>query len=266
MVGQRHVVQSMRLLDRPGTPALGVPTPGGPACAAAVVAPPVGGLIVGLAVQLGLLVGLAAMVGIGPAGWTAAGAFALGTYAVLGGGMRRAGRPRLGPADVVTLSRAILVGGVVAAAGDALTGSRPGPVVVALAATALALDGVDGAVARRTGTASPWGARFDMEVDAALILVLSVLLAQPVGLWVLAIGGMRYAFIAAGRFWPWLTAPLPPRRSRKIVAATQGIVLVVAVAHVLPHPATVLAVQLALAALTWSFGRDARQLARSAAR
>ena len=39
---------------------------------------------------------------------------------------------------------------------------------------ALALDGVDGQVARRTGTASELGARFDMEVDAFLILVLSV--------------------------------------------------------------------------------------------
>ena len=39
---------------------------------------------------------------------------------------------------------------------------------------ALALDGVDGQVARRTGTVSALGARFDMEVDAFLVLVLSV--------------------------------------------------------------------------------------------
>ena len=39
------------------------------------------------------------------------------------------------------------------------------------------LDAVDGQVARRTGTVSALGARFDMEVDAFLILVLSVYVA-----------------------------------------------------------------------------------------
>jgi phosphatidylglycerophosphate synthase len=219
---------------------------------------------VGLAVQLGLLAGLAVTVGVRPAGWAAAGAFALTTQTLLAAGLRRAGRPGLGPADVVTLTRAILVGGVVAAAADALAGTAPGPAVAGLAAVALALDGVDGAVARRTGTASALGARFDMEVDAALLLALSVLLVRPVGVWVLAIGGMRYAFLAAGLHRPWLTAPLPPRRSRKAVAAAQGVVLVTALAGVVPPRVTVLAVLLALTALAWSFGRDVRWLARSA--
>ena len=43
-----------------------------------------------------------------------------------------------------------------------------------LSSVALALDGVDGQVARRTRTVSALGARFDMEVDAFLVLVLSV--------------------------------------------------------------------------------------------
>jgi phosphatidylglycerophosphate synthase len=252
----------MSLLDRPDTSTRPVP--------AAPSAPVVGksrvdGPAVGLAVQLGLLAGLAATVGVRPAGWTAAVAFGLGTYALLGNALRRAGRRALGPADVVTLARAILVGGVVALAVDALTHSAPVAVVVALAAVALALDGVDGAVARRTGTASPLGARFDMEVDAVLVLALSVLLVREVGAWVLVIGGMRYAFVAAGLAFPWLTAPLPPRRSRKVVAAAQGIVLVVAVAGVLPPGATIAAVALALALLCWSFGRDVAWLKRSAA-
>ena len=42
-----------------------------------------------------------------------------------------------------------------------------------LASVALILDGVDGKVARRTRNASAFGARFDMEVDAFLILVFS---------------------------------------------------------------------------------------------
>ena len=46
-----------------------------------------------------------------------------------------------------------------------------------LAAVALALDPADGWLARRTGTASALGARFDGEVDAFLILALSVYVA-----------------------------------------------------------------------------------------
>ena len=96
--------------------------------------------------------------------------------------------------------------------------------LVTLAVVALALDAVDGWVARRTGTASPLGARFDGEVDAFLILVLSVYVARSAGAWVLAIGAARYAFLAAGWLLPWMREPLPPRYWRKVVAATQGIV------------------------------------------
>jgi phosphatidylglycerophosphate synthase len=224
----------------------------------------VAGPTVGFGVQLGLLAGLALTVGVRPAGWLAGGAFALGTRALLGSGLRRAGRSRLGPADVVTLTRAVLVGGVVAFAADSLTAAAPVPVVASLAVVALALDAVDGAVARRTGTSSPFGARFDMEVDAVLILALSLLLVRPVGPWVLALGGMRYAFLAGGLVSRRLTAPLPPRLSRKVVAAGQGVVLVIAVAGVLPPAVSVVAVLVALAALSWSFGRDLAWLVRSA--
>ena len=64
---------------------------------------------------------------------------------------------------------------------------------------ALVLDWVDGQVARRTGTVTAFGARFDMEVDAFLILVLSVYVAGSFGPWVLAIGLARYALLAAER-------------------------------------------------------------------
>ena len=78
------------------------------------------------------------------------------------------------------------------------SGRRSVAALVGLAVVALVLDGVDGWVARRTGTVSALGARFDMEVDAFLILVLSVYVAGSVGPWVLAIGAARYAFWAAG--------------------------------------------------------------------
>jgi phosphatidylglycerophosphate synthase len=137
----------------------------------------------------------------------------------------------------------------------------PASAVVVLTVLALTLDGVDGMVARRTGSTTDLGARFDMEVDAFLLLALCVPLARTVGAWVLAIGLMRYAFVAGGVLLPWLTAPLPPRRSRKIVAAVQGVVLVTAVSGVLPSAATVAALSGALAGLCWSFGRDVVWLA-----
>jgi len=165
------------------------------------------------------------------------------------------------PANLVTLFRAGLVAWVVVLVAD-----RPVAVawLVGVAAVALVLDKVDGVVARRTGTASRTGARFDLEVDAFLILVLSVHVALELGLWVLAIGLWRYLFVLAGLRWAWLRRPLPPSRGSKAIASTQGVVLVVAASGLLPTPLTITALALALALLTWSFVRDWYYLFRTA--
>ena len=133
------------------------------------------------------------------------------------------------PANGITFVRALLAV-VVAVIGP----TGPGLVLVVVA---LALDWVDGQVARRTGTASAFGARFDMETDAFLILVLSVYVAADVGWWVLLIGAARYLLWLAERVLPWLRRPVPPRYWRKVVAAVQGIVLAVAVSGLLPTAA-----------------------------
>jgi phosphatidylglycerophosphate synthase len=220
---------------------------------------------VGLVVQSGVLAALAGGVGLGTAGWLAGGAYALGTWYLLSRALQQPGVRGWGPADTITLTRATLAGGVTALVADALVGGQTGsqaPVaaLVALAAVALVLDAVDGHVARRTGTVSPLGARFDMEVDSALVLVLSVFVALTLGWWVVAIGAFRYAFGLAGWAMPWLRGYLSPRRWRKVVAAMQGIVLVVASAGVLPVALAAAVVGLSLAALCWSFGRDIRGL------
>ncbi|WP_067374506.1 CDP-alcohol phosphatidyltransferase family protein, partial [Micromonospora rosaria] len=220
------------------------------------------GPVLGLIAQLALLAGLAATVGLGPVGWSAGVGYGVVTCLTLSHGLRRQGSRRLGPADRVTLTRGVLVGGVTALVLDPVVGVAPLAVLVPLTAVALALDAVDGQVARRTGTASALGARFDMEVDAFLILVLSVHVAPSAGGWVLAIGLMRYAFVAAAWPLPWLRGSLPPRTWRKVVAAVQGVVLAVAAADVLPAPVTVGAVALALAVLVESFGRDVHWLWR----
>jgi phosphatidylglycerophosphate synthase len=174
-------------------------------------------------------------------------------------GLRRSGRPAFGPADWITFARATLVG---CAAELIAEGDFSLWWLVGLTGVALLLDGLDGQVARRTGTASEFGARFDMEVDAFLILLLCVQVSHALGLWVLAIGLMRYVFVAASWAMPWLTAPLYPSMARKTVAAVQGVVLVVAVSRLLPPSVTFAAVALALASLAWSFGRDVVWLAR----
>ncbi|GAA4538980.1 CDP-alcohol phosphatidyltransferase family protein [Pseudonocardia xishanensis] len=215
--------------------------------------------------QLALLATLGAAVDLGPVGWLAGATFAIGLQLLLAGAVRTAGADALGPADIVTLGRAVLVGGVTALVADGLwTGSPAVSVLVPLATVALALDAVDGQVARRTQTVSELGARFDMETDAFLILVLSAAVAADLGPWVLVIGGLRYAYVAAGWVLPWLTGSLPVRYSAKAIAAGQGIVLVVAVSGLLPLLVAALLVAVALTALVWSFAQSVLLLAHRA--
>jgi phosphatidylglycerophosphate synthase len=214
------------------------------------------GPLMGLIVQVAVLAALAVTVGLGAAGWLAGIVVGAGTCALLTRGLDRSGAVALGPANRVTLARATLVGGVTALTVDSF--GRPAPVVVlvVLIAVALALDAVDGIVARRTGSASALGARFDMEVDSFLVLVLSMHVARPAGAWVLAIGAMRYGYVVATWALPWMRGTLPPRYWRKVVAAAQGVVLVLATADVLPRPLIAAALVAALALLIESFGRD----------
>jgi phosphatidylglycerophosphate synthase len=207
-----------------------------------------------------MLLVLSARMGLGVLGWVAAAAYTAVVFRSLAVGLRRAGRTAFGPADKVTLARSALVGCVTALVAD--TVHQPAPVVllVTLAVVALALDGVDGQVARRTGTCTPLGARFDMEVDAFLLLALSGFVAVQFGPWVLAIGLMRYGFIAAGHLLDWMRTPVPSSMFGKAVAAIQGVVLLVASAGVLAPAFTVTLVAIALGGLVWSFTRSVHWL------
>lgn len=219
----------------------------------------------GAAGQVLLLAALSAGVGLGPVGWLTGIAYMVGLWVLLAAAARRGGASTLGPADLVTLARAVLVGGVTALVADGLwNGATPVAPPVVIAVAALVLDAVDGQVARRTGTVSALGARFDMEVDSFLVLVLSIHVAVLMGPWVLAIGAMRYAFVAASWMAPWMRSALPARYSTKAVAAMQGIVLVLATSDVLQRPLAVALVTVALALLIWSFARDTAWLWRDA--
>ena len=171
--------------------------------------------------------------------------------------MRR--RPRVSTgADRVTLFRAVLAGTcasvVVLALADVVP-PRSWP-LFALAVPAVLLDAVDGWVARRSGTASPTGGKLDMETDAILLMILSIPLAWSVGPWVLAIGAMRYLFLIAAWWRPALAQPLAFSQFRRVVAGTQGVVLVGAVCPVVSTQIAAITAGIALLLLVISFGKD----------
>ena len=155
-----------------------------------------------------------------------------------------------------TLTRAVIICVLAALTADALLHHVVTPWFVPMTVAALVLDAADGWVARRTGTSSAFGNRFDGEVDAFLILVLSVYVAPRFGAWVLAAGLVRYAFAMAGWVIPWMRARLTYRYWRKVVTATQGIVLTFAAVDVLPPWLTTGGLVVGLALLAESFGRD----------
>ena len=167
--------------------------------------------------------------------------------------------PRLGPANAVTLFRGWLA---VVLAGAAVA-TPPSPLLpVALFVGAVGLDGVDGAIARRTRQ-TVLGARLDGATDALAVLVggaVAVTLgALPA--WYLLAGAVWYAY--AGSLWRRRRAgtpvyELPPSRIRPFVGTAQFAVVALAL---VPSgagegsPLTAFAA-LALAALLASFARD----------
>ena len=221
--------------------------------------------ILGVLATAALLGVVSATAGLGVAGWIAGLATGSAATALLVTARMRSDHPAIFPADWVTLTRMLLIAGVAGLVADSFGGPASTTALVTLSTVALVLDAVDGQVARRTGTATPLGARIDGEVDAFLILLLSIAVSRDYGGWVLAIGAARYALLLAGWLIPWLAAPLPPRYWRKVVAAVQGIVLTVAASGLLDPLAGMIAVAAALLLLAESFGRDVVWLYRTGA-
>jgi phosphatidylglycerophosphate synthase len=128
----------------------------------------------------------------------------------------------------------------------------------AAALLALILDGVDGHLARRTNSASEFGARFDMELDALFILglCLMVLAIGKADAWVLALGLMRYGFVVAAWAMPWMNQPLPPSFRRKTVCVWQVVALMVAIVPLTPSLLVGVSLATALLLLIWSFSLD----------
>src|ERR1700730_17827678 len=238
---------TIRLADNGGLPTIGLAA------------------ILGLLATAALLGVLSATAGLGVAGWITGLATGSAATALLATARMRSDQPAIFPADWVTLTRALLIAAVAGLVADSLTRPVSITALVTLSSIALALDAVDGQVARRTGTATPLGARMDGEVDAFLILLLSIPVSRDYGSWVLIIGAARYALLLAGWLMPWLAATLPPRYWGKVVAAVQGIVLTVAVSGEVNRLTGMIAVGVALLLLAESFGRNVIWLYRTGA-
>ena len=190
--------------------------------------------------------------------------FGIGVALVLAALPAHLPRGTFGPANRVTLGRLGLVALLAAMLGEGVA-SVAWP-AVAVATLAAVLDAVDGPLARRTGRASPFGARFDMETDALLMLVLALLAWQlgKAGGWIVAAGLLRYAFVGGGRAWRWLERPLPPSLRRKAICVIQVITLIVALAPIIPAAASALIAGTGLALLVCSFAVEVAWLRRRA--
>lgn len=213
-------------------------------CAAAVVG------------EIALLWLLHVVVGLEVAAWLAALGALLVVVLLLASALARDRVASMGPASQVTLARALLVCAVTGLAVESFAEPASRWAVALLAGPALALDAVDGWVARRTASVSRLGARFDMETDALLVLALSGYVARFFGWWVLLIGLARYLLLGAQVVWPLLQGEVPARRWRKVVAAIQGVTLVVAAAALLPRPVILGALVGALGLLVASFATE----------
>lgn len=109
---------------------------------------------------------------------------------------------RFGAPNMVTSLRLLMTLGLLMGYGR-----QPNSVAAACAVLVLLLDVLDGWLARRMCQSSAFGARFDVEADALLVLTLSIILFSSgiAGPWVLLAGFWRYIYVLA-------TAVAPTRR------------------------------------------------------
>jgi phosphatidylglycerophosphate synthase len=165
--------------------------------------------------------------------------------------------PSFGPANAVTLLRlaltAMLSALLFVPVSDAALWF-----CIGVATCTLLLDGVDGRLARRLAAQSRFGARFDMEVDAVLVLVLALLTwhFDRAGIWVLAAGALRYLFVAAATALPWLRAQLPSSLRRKTICIVQSTTLLICLGPIIPIELAHWVAAAGVALLSWSFATD----------
>jgi phosphatidylglycerophosphate synthase/uncharacterized membrane protein YbhN (UPF0104 family) len=96
---------------------------------------------------------------------------------------------------------------------------QPGVVLALVALANILLDVLDGWLARRSGQSSDFGAHYDIEADALLVLTLTVLLFSRglAGSWVIIAGLWRYLYVLAPVCFPTPVGQAPRSRHGRIV-------------------------------------------------
>lgn len=124
---------------------------------------------------------------------------------------------RFGVPNLITTARLLMTMALLFA-----DGRHPGWQLAAGAGVILLLDVVDGWVARKTGQSSPFGASYDVEADALLVMSIAVLLFSrgTAGPWVLVAGLLRYAYVLAPALFPTPIGQAPRSRHGRITYVT----------------------------------------------
>lgn len=96
---------------------------------------------------------------------------------------------------------------------------QTGAVLAVVALSNVVLDAVDGWLARHTGQSSEFGAHYDIEADALLVLTLTVLLFSRgvAGSWVIIAGLWRYLYVLAPVCLPTQVGQAPRSRHGRVV-------------------------------------------------
>jgi phosphatidylglycerophosphate synthase len=220
---------------------------------------------------------LVGLVGIAAAAWAArvplnlsdgylsksCGVFALTMLIALGFVQLHHPFNRFGAANVITTLRAAMVALVGGLVGETISPAMATTAAI-VSAIVVTLDGLDGWTARRTTMASAFGARFDMEIDALLILVLSTLAWRTgkAGPWVLSAGLLRYAFVASGWMVPRMRRALPPSRRRQAVCVALMVGLSLVILPIIGPSASAWLAAVLVAMLVYSFLVDTLWLLR----
>jgi len=165
---------------------------------------------------------------------------------------------RFGPANRVTMGRSILVGFVAAFLGSPGTFEQA-TWACSVAMVALLLDGLDGWIARRTSSQSPYGAQFDMELDSLMMLILCGLAWtwDRAGVWVLFCGLARYGWMATVWLLPWFRRPLFESFRRKTACVIGVLGLIGAIGPWTTTAEPLILASVATATIATSFGIDA---------
>ena len=138
------------------------------------------------------------------------------------------------------------------------------PQVLTLVCSVLALDLLDGWLARRLGDASAFGAHFDMETDAllVLVLVLRLWLTEGFAIWILLGGLLRYLYVS----WLWVCPGSGREAPRSRLGRYAFVLLMLGLCAglLLPQPWGHLCAAFGTLVVSWSFARSFYFSTRSA--